>query len=208
MSGSNSSYTDSLTPAALDVLTLFGVSFGGPIFFWLPASTELFAGLSGRRGFSPSLVGATCAAGQCTLFALLFIFGQRITSRWSWLRRRVDAVARKQRKFLDRGKLAMTVGAAVGGVPPTVPLFTLAPTFQMRLTPMLLIVFSFRFIRFAACCFLGSLQWGASEDSRHWWVVLYEALPHSADWRAHTHPADTRFAMVAPLMPNGTVSVQ
>ena len=183
----------------LDCTTLFAVSFGGPIFFWLPASTEVLAVAVGRQGFSPSIVGVMCAAGQCTLFALLFTFGQRITSRWSWLRRRVEAVAMHRRKFLDRGKLAMTVGAAVGGVPPTVPLFTLAPTFQMRLAPMLLIVFAFRFVRFASCCFLGSLQWGAGADgtTKRWWVALYEALWHSAEWRAQSQPEATRF--VTPL---------
>ena len=190
---------------ALDCTTLFAVSFGGPIFFWLPASTEILAAAVGHRGFSPAIVGVVCAAGQCTLFSLLFLFGRRITSRWDFLKRRVNAVAAKRRSFLNRGKFAMTLGAAVGGLPPTVPLFTLAPSLQMRLMPMLAIVFIFRFIRFASCCFIGSLpSVSAAAISRTQWIsALYEAVRHSAEWRSYTQPSQTRF--VSPLWSNSTI---
>ena len=186
-----------------DLITLYAVSFSGPLFFWLPASTELLAAAVGRQNpsASPSLVGFMCAAGQCTLFALLFVFGERIASRWQWLRRRVDAVAAHRRRFLDRGKLAMTIGAAVGGVPPTVPLFTLAPSFQMRLTPMLLIVFAFRYVRFASCCFLGSLQWGPgspgqpnASSTAPWTAAMYTAMIHRGDGSQRWKPATRELA--------------
>ena len=133
--------------------------------FWIPASTELLCAAVGRRGFSPTLAGLSCAAGQCTLFTLLFLFGQRISSRWRWLRRRVDSVALTQRKLVERGSFAMTVGGAAIGVPPTVPLFTLAPSLHMRLVPMLMIVFSVRFLRFASICYLGGMYLGADMHS-------------------------------------------
>ncbi len=184
----------------LDISTLYVVSFCGPIFFWLPASTEILAAAVGRQGFSPLVVGATCATGQCTLFALLYTFGQRLTAQWGWLKRRVDAVAlNNRRKLLDRGKTAMTVGAGIAGVPPTVPLFTLAPSFQMKLVPMLAIVFAFRFLRFASCCFLGSI---GMEGGKRWWAALYTAMAQGAEWRTRTQPADTRF--VYHELPNAT----
>lgn len=66
----------------------------------------------------------------------------------------------QRRKLVERGSFAMTCGAAAVGVPPTVPLFTLAPSFHMRLTPMLCVVFMARFLRFAGICALGGLHWG------------------------------------------------
>ena len=119
----------------LDVATLYAVAFCGPILFWLPGSTEILSAAFGRAGFSPLVVGATCASGQCTLFALLYIFGMRLTARWGWLKRSVDAVAYgKGRKYFERGKIAMAVGAGIAGLPPTVPLFTLGPSLQMKLS--------------------------------------------------------------------------
>jgi membrane protein YqaA with SNARE-associated domain len=154
----------------LDLATLFAVSFSGPILFWLPASTEILAAGMGRLNpaASPALVGLVCATGQCTLFALLFFFGERIASRWQWLRMRVDAVGLQRRRFLSRGKLLITLGAAVGGFPPTVPLFTLGPSLQMKLLPMLLIMFAFRYLRFAACCLLGSVELHPTDGSSPW----------------------------------------
>ena len=70
----------------------------------------------------------------------------------------------------------MTLGAAVGGVPPTVPLFTLAPSLQMKLTPMLLIMFAARYLRFAACCALGSLQWHPVDGTTTWSAAIYNAV--------------------------------
>ena len=137
---------DTLTGSVIgDWIGIYVVSFSGPILFWLPASTELLAAAVGKMGFSPTLVGLTCAAGQCSLFTLLYFFGERIASRWHWLRRRVDAVRlSSHRKLIDRGSLALTFGAAAFGLPPTVPFFTLAPSLHMRLSRMLFIVFALR----------------------------------------------------------------
>ena len=175
----------------LDVATLYAVAFCGPILFWLPGSTEILSAAYGRAGFSPLVVGATCASGQCTLFALLYTFGLRLTARWGWLKRSVDAVAYgKGRKYFERGKIAMAVGAGIAGLPPTVPLFTLGPSLQMKLPPMLIIVFAFRVLRFASCCFLGSI---GAEDGKRWWAALYTVITEGTEWRARTQPGDTRF---------------
>jgi membrane protein YqaA with SNARE-associated domain len=132
----NNTFTGSVTG---DMGLLFGVSFSGPIMFWLPASTEVLAATIGRSGMSPLLVGVTCACGQCTMFALIFLFGDRIAARWSWLRRQTQ-----NHGFARRGALVMTLGAATIGLPPTVPLFTIAASLHMRLSHMLLIVFAAR----------------------------------------------------------------
>jgi membrane protein YqaA with SNARE-associated domain len=180
-----------------DLAILFTVSFNGPILFWLPASTELLATAMGRMNpsVSPSLVGIACASGQCTLFALLFAFGGRIASKWPWLRKRVDAVAAHRHALLNRGKLFLAVGAGVAGFPPTVPLFTLAPSLQMRLPPMLFVVFLARYVRFAGCCLLGS--WSRQPGgATSWAVATFGSL--SSRWAA----AATSYA-AAPL--NGTL---
>lgn len=156
----NSTLPATLTGSlAGDVGTLFASGFAGPIFFWVPASTEVVAAAVGRRGLSPPLVGASCAAGQCCLYTLIFYSGKRLAARWSWLRRQVDAVAARQGQLLKRGSIGVTVTAAMVGFPPTVPLFTLASSFRMRLPPMLAICFAFRFVRFAVIAYLGG-RWG------------------------------------------------
>ena len=158
--------------------------------FWIPASTELLAAAVGRRGFSPTLVGLLCAAGQCTLFACLYAFGERISARWPWLRRHVDAVALTRRKLIDRGSFAMTFGAAAVGVPPTVPLFALAPSLHMRLLPMLVVVFSARFVRFASCCVLGLYLGNADLASATRPLTTLHALAwKQSGVRAHAIPA-------------------
>ena len=96
----------------------------------------------------------------------------------------------KGRKYFERGKIAMAVGAGIAGLPPTVPLFTLGPSLQMKLPPMLIIVFAFRVLRFASCCFLGSI---GAEDGKRWWAALYSAITEGTEWRARTQPGDTRF---------------
>jgi membrane protein YqaA with SNARE-associated domain len=125
--------------------------------FWIPAFTEILSATAGRAGFPPVIVGLLCASGQCTLFTLLFFFGERISSRWQWLRRRVDSVLDARRKLFERSSFALVCGAALVGVPPTVPLFTLAPSLNMRLAPMLLLMFPLRCLRFAIICALGSI---------------------------------------------------
>ena len=136
----------------LDVGMLFMAGFCGPIFFWLPASTELLCSAFGLHGFSPVLAGLSCSSGQCSLFVLLFLFGERISAQCKCLRRRVDALHFKHRRLFERSSFAMTLGAGAIGMPPTVPFFILAPSLNMRLAPMLAVVFPFRFLRFAACC--------------------------------------------------------
>jgi len=165
----------------LDLSALYAASFCGPIFFWIPASTEILAAAFGRQGFEPALVGLVCAAGQCTTFTLIFLFGERAAARWQWLHKRVDAVAAHRRRFLDRGKMAIIFGAAACGVPPTVPLFILAPSLQIRLVQMLVIVFTMRFLRFAGCCYLGSLRWGQASHSGSTAAMLYEAFMNQMD---------------------------
>jgi membrane protein YqaA with SNARE-associated domain len=159
-SNASSSTDPTLTGSEFgDAGLLFTVAFSGPILFWLPASTELLCAVVGRRGSVPPLrAGFAGAAGQCALFALCYCFGERLAARWPWLRRRIsmsgDKLARK-------GGYAMTTTAGVVGFPPTVPLFTLAPSLHMRLLPMITIVFLARFVRFAAICRLGGLPFGA-----------------------------------------------
>ena len=71
-------------------------------------------------------------------------------------------VAAMPRRHLEKGKLAMTFGASLAGVPPTVPLFTLASSMCLRLRTMLMIFFPIRTVRFTACGIIGSRSHGVS----------------------------------------------
>jgi len=171
----------------------FGSAFVGPIFFWIPASTEIFAAAVGRQGLSAPLVGLMCATGQCALFTLVFHFGQQLASRWRWLGNTLArATASKHARLLQRGGLAATVGATLVGIPPTIPLFTLASSIGMRLPPMLLIAFPGRFARFALICFLASAatHWGegAAQSSAPLWPDAASLLR----WTLQAQPADGR----------------
>ena len=168
--------------------------------FWIPGSTEVLCAAVGRRGLSPVAVGLAGAAGQSVLFVLLFLFGSRASSRWPALRRRVDSIAMQRRKLVDRGSLAMTMSAAAIGVPPTVPLFTLAPSLHMRLPPMLCLVFLFRFVRFSVICGLASLHSAMSTTpGPEKWPAFTPAL---AFHRAHEvrPPAATPLRLSEPLL--------
>ena len=129
------SFTGSVT---LDLAALFVLAFGGPIVFWLPASTEVLCAMAGGQRIHPILVGLVAAAGQSMLMALLYVFGERMANRIECLRKSVDRVSGSASKpLLRRGKHAVAISASAIGFPPTVPLFTLAPSLNMRLTPMM-----------------------------------------------------------------------
>ena len=151
----------SLTGSAwLDFCSLVASGFGGPILFWIPASTELLAAAVGRQGSLPcSMIGIACALGQCTIMSILYFFGERISRSIACLRKGVAAMPRRH---LEKGKLAMTFGASLAGVPPTVPLFTLASSMCLRLRTMLMIFFPIRTVRFTACGIIGSRSHGVS----------------------------------------------
>ena len=139
----------------LDAGMLAAAGFIGPIFPMVPASTEMLCTAFGLKGFSPMLAGLSCAFGQCSLYVLLFLFGERFfATRCKFLRRRVDTLAFKHRRLFERSSCAITAGAGAIGLPPTVPLFILAPSLNMHLVPMLGIVFPFRFVRFFVVCAL------------------------------------------------------
>lgn len=121
---------------ALDLGAIFVLAFSGPIIFWVPATTEVICAMAGAAGINPALVGVASSAGQCTLFALLYFFGERIAQHMDCLRNGVDRIS-DSRTLLRRGKYALSIGAGGVGFPPTVPLFTLAPSLRMRLLPMI-----------------------------------------------------------------------
>ena len=155
--------------------------------FWIPGSTEVLCAALGRRGSpSPIIVGNLAASGQCSLFIFLFLCGSRISSRWPALRRRVDVIAMHRRKLVERGSLGLTVSAAAIGVPPTVPLFTMAPSFHMRLLPMLCVVYIFRFVRFSAICAFASLHLQATPSPEKW-LVFTQALKLHREIRPAAH---------------------
>lgn len=133
-----------------DLTAIFVLAFSGPIVFWVPATTEVICAMAGAEHIHPVLVGAAAAAGQCVLFGLLFCFGERIANRVACLRTSVDSVAGKRSTLLQRGKYALSIGAGGIGFPPTVPLFTLAPSLNMSLTPMIVRVMHTRHGRVAS----------------------------------------------------------
>lgn len=146
----------------LDFCTLFASAVAGPVLFWIPASTELLAAAFGRRGYSPLLVGLIAATGQCVLFTMLFIFGNQLVSRWFWLRRKTEYAATRHTKLMKRGSLTATLSATAIGVPPTIVLFTLAPSFRLSLPPMIIIVFAGRVLRFSILCAVGRSSVGVT----------------------------------------------
>ena len=136
------------------------------------------------------LVGMTVASGQCSLFIILFHFGARGAQRWPALRRRVDNFALQRRKLIEHSSSLMTLTAAIAGVPPTVPLFTIAPTFHMRLPRMLAVFFVARFLRFALITAFASWTGGSST----WPTMLY-------------HAAEVRPAVAAGSVFNRTLAI-
>ena len=102
----------------LDAGMLAAAGFIGPIFPMVPASTEMLCTAFGLKGFSPMLAGLSCAFGQCSLYVLLFLFGERFfATRCKFLRRRVDTLAFKHRRLFERSSCAITAGAGAMAFP-------------------------------------------------------------------------------------------
>lgn len=132
------------------LLVLYVAAFLGPVFFWIPCSTEIAAATAGRYGLVPPLVGFACAAGHTTVYALIYLLGDRISTRLRWARLPMERVALKHSHALQHGSLGATFSSTLVGVPPTLAVFSLAPSLKLRLPPMLLVLSVGRFARFTA----------------------------------------------------------
>ncbi len=146
----------------LELISLFVTSIIGAV-FWV-ISTEVQASAYGAMGWNPLLVGLVCSAGQNVTYVVLYLGGERLMGRWSWLATRVHRVREQHGERLRRSYLAMTIVGGLTGIPPIVAMVALAPGFNVRLRTVLAITLPARFIRFTILAVAGSeiLAWWGS----------------------------------------------
>ncbi|RME70726.1 MAG: hypothetical protein D6776_11255 [Planctomycetota bacterium] len=139
----------------LEALTLLGIGFIGTL-VWV-VSTEAAAIYYGvTLGWPALLVGGIAALGQCAMYALLFLFGERLLRRWRWLALQVRRAQRRWGPRLEVGYLGTSAVASVFGLPPALAPPVLAPSFEVPLVRLLPVMFAGRCVRFTVLALAGS----------------------------------------------------
>ena len=122
--------------------------------FWV-VNTETMAMYAGTQGMHPLWVGGLCSFGQNIVYIALYVGGDWLIKRWSWLRVKVEFLSEKLSASSSKTFLAVTAMAAVLGVPPIVGMVALAPAFRIPLLHVLAITLPCRAIRFSILAALG-----------------------------------------------------
>lgn len=137
------------------LLALLGISFVGSV-IWVVNTEASAIYYGGELGYSPWLVGAVCAVGQCTAYVFFYYGGEKLIGRWRWLAGKVAKVrARFDPARVGKGYLITTFVAAIVGLPPAVGMVALASGFGVQLRALLPIAFVGRYIRFTVLAFAG-----------------------------------------------------
>jgi membrane protein YqaA with SNARE-associated domain len=137
------------------LISLLFLSFAGGI-VWV-FNVEAAAMLYGAAGgWNPVLVGVTCALGQSLAYTLLFFAGDRLLRRWGWGRRQVERALARYGERLAHSFLALTVPAALVGLPPMTGMAALAGGFRVRFAPLIGIALTLRTVRFVVLAAAGA----------------------------------------------------
>jgi membrane protein YqaA with SNARE-associated domain len=100
-------------------------------------------------------VATLCAAGQCLAFAVFYVGGEQLVSRWKRLHREVERVRARFTLHLEERFLGLTALAAVFGIPPAVGMAALGSAFHVPLRSLLSVLFVGRVARFLVLIFFG-----------------------------------------------------
>lgn len=149
----------------MEMLGLFGICIVGTL---LPlVSPEASAVLYGKElGWPPLAVGVVGAAGQCVVYLVLYVAGERLLAKWKKLGAMVERTRLRYHTHLRRRFGLVSLLAATIGLPPAVSVAALAPGLGISLHLVLSILFAGRVFR------LGVLAAGGEWLNRWWGPLL------------------------------------
>ena len=108
---------------------------------------------------NPFVVGIVCATSQLVVHVLLYHFGEWLVSRWVWLQRSAQKTRKRFERHLAEGYLSLSGFGAFVGTPPLIAMIVLAPSFSVRMTPLIVIAFIGRTARFTLIAYAGGSLW-------------------------------------------------
>ena len=138
----------------MEVLAMLGSGLVGSV-FWV-VSTEATAIYYGTEAhWHPLLVGLLCATGQCLTYTLLYLVGEPLVARWSWLQQKVAHARKRFERRLQTAYLTLTGFASVIGLPPMLAMAILGRSFDIRISRLLPVAFVGRTTRFTLLALIG-----------------------------------------------------
>lgn len=132
----------------MDLLFLLAIGVVGTVIpIFSPEGTAVAYGHS--SSWSPWIIGAVAAAGQCLTFSALYLGGARLIPRFRGLNALLERTRVRFADHLERRYLVAVAFGSFLGIPPAIGLAALAPGFGVPLAHVLPILYVGRTVRLA-----------------------------------------------------------